>query len=158
MTTAATFPSCPGRFVTRAVPASVSIIVPLTIIFLKYLLAGDFTTLLILDFWVFLVLGSVTNAVSQESITVFISPPTILRTFFLSFPKIVSLGFPDISESFFFLSGIYFPPLTFLTMIVRTEIRLKTYRLAETFEAPLARMRFIHRSRRTTFRRKGLKT
>lgn len=116
-----TVPSCPGLLVTFAVPASVVIIAPFTIMFLltKCLFAGHSATVLISVFVYFFVFGSRTFAYCATRTFIFLASPFVLITFTCCFPIFVRIGSLPISYFRLPLSALYLPPEGFIPVLPR---------------------------------------
>src|SRR3989344_4544986 len=111
-------PSWLGLFVTLTLPSSVSTIVPFVMTFClaRNLFEGVSRTFFISTFFF------PTLIVLAINRTVFSFPPKVLRCFLLFFPSFTVLFCPAISNFFFFLFRVYFPPEIFLPAFI-----LKTY-------------------------------
>ena len=111
-----TVPSCPGLDVTFALPASVSITVPLTRMFrlTKCLFAGHSTTALIGLLVNFLVFGSRQFANCDTRTFIFLLFPLVVTVLTFCFPTFVIVGSLPISKIRFLRIALYNPPEGFL--------------------------------------------
>lgn len=114
-----TVPSCPGLDVTRAFPASVVMIVPLTMMFrrTKCRFAWLSTTVFIGVLMYFLAFGSKTFANSATRTFIFRLSPFVFIVLVWALPILVSVGALPISYFRLPRAILYIPPVGFLDVL-----------------------------------------